>query len=102
MAFDPNRPYARKFTRAVKHLEELKTELLRYEADCPCVPVRDRQTNPNPRVWQYRAHFPKKPSPDLPFIIGDFVHNLRTALNYLAAALAPPERKSDWHLKFPI
>jgi hypothetical protein len=97
---DPGRSYARKCLRAKKHLDELKRELAVYEGRHPYVAVRDRNTNPNPRAWTYRAHLAKKPSPDLALIVGDAIHNLRTALDYVVAELVPPKRRRK--CKFPV
>jgi hypothetical protein len=92
--------YVRKLTRALKHLRDFKSEIDRYAGRHPYVAVRDRETDPNPRVWAYRAHLAKEPRPDLAVIIGDTVHNLRGALDHMAAALVPPSRKRN--AKFPI
>jgi hypothetical protein len=94
------RPYARKVLRSVKHLDEIKAELKGYEGRHPYVAVRDRKTDPNPRVWTYRAHLGKKPTPDLALMVGDAIHNLRTALDYIVAELVPNDRRG--HCKFPI
>ena len=74
--------------------------MARYQESKPCSAVRDRESNSNPRVWLYRAKFIEQPPEDLPLIIGDYVHNLRSALDHLMAALSPSDRKRD--VLFPI
>lgn len=97
---DETRSYARKVFRAKQHLDEIKAELAGYEGRHPYVAVRDRNTDPNPRVWTYRAHLAKKPSPDIALMVGDVVHNLRTALDYVVAELVPLNRRRK--CKFPV
>jgi hypothetical protein len=72
----------------------------RYRDSKPQVAVRDRETNPNPRVWLYRAELREEITPRLPLVFGDVVHNLRASLDHLQAALVPPERKRN--VVFPI
>lgn len=96
----PGSAYARKFRRAEQHLEAIEDELLRYQNSSPYIPIRDRETDPNPRVWLYRAELAKEVSPDLPLVIGDCIHNLRASLDHLQAALVPPNRHRQ--AKFPV
>lgn len=96
----PDSAYSRKIGRAEQHLTTVKAAVRRYRNGSPYVAVRDRETNPNPRVWQYRAELAHQPSPRLPLLIGDFVHNLRASLDHLQAALVPANRNRS--TKFQI
>jgi hypothetical protein len=96
----PDSAYGRKLDRALEHLDEIEDVFVRYQNCEPYVPVRDRETNPNPRVWLYRAELREEITPRLPVLIGDFIHNLRASLDHLQAALVPPDRKR--HVAFPI
>lgn len=92
MALNPDAAYTLKLGRAQKHLDELNLEIAAFSEDHPCVPVRDRQTKPN--VWRIAAHLAQKPAPDIALIVGDVVHNLRSALDHMARALRPDKRNT--------
>ena len=96
----PQSAYGRKLNRALEHLDEIEAIFARYRDSKPYVAVRDRETNPNPRVWLYRAELREEITPRLPLVAGDFVHNLRASLDHLQAALVRPERKRN--VVFPI
>jgi hypothetical protein len=96
----PDSAYGRKLCRALEHLEEVERIYIAYRDSSPYVAVRDRETNPNPRVWIYRAELRREVDPRLPVVVGDLVHNLRSALDHLQAALVPVERKRD--VMFPV
>lgn len=96
----PHSAYGRKLNRALEHLDAIENVFTRYKSSEPYVPVRDRETNPNPRIWLYRAELREEITPRLALIVGDFIHNLRASLDHLQAALVPPERKRK--VVFPI
>lgn len=85
--------------RAEKHLEELNDLLAPYNV------VRDyevRETvehQPNKRVWVYRI-FGMESQPVFSIILGDFLFNVRSALDHVAVALVPNKRKDS--ASFPI
>ena len=58
---NPKAAYTLKLGRAEKHLNELRDALFGGHEGEPYIPVRDRQTDPNPRVWIYRAHLISQP-----------------------------------------
>lgn len=90
---DPQSPYALKFGRAMKHLKELEALLRRYEGRQAHTAFRDRDADPNPRVWVVRAYLKKEPRENLSLVVGDVVHNLRASLDHLVSALVPRDRK---------
>jgi hypothetical protein len=87
-----------KVGRAERHLEELKTEISEYSKIRPYEAVRDRQLDPN--AYVYRAHLREDPPPCLALIVGDFIHNLRSALDHVAVALSKAKWKSKAHFPF--
>lgn len=94
-----------KLERAVRHGNELKWAIDRYLAEKPCVIV----VGPYPggmaekfgtRAWIARIRKPVPPT--LAAIIGDLVHNLRSALDLLACDLVQLAGKSTKSVYFPF
>jgi hypothetical protein len=108
-----------KIDRAEKHLNELKIEINRYsgtfqanafqndafqvavrsdprpfETVGPVHPKRD------PKRWIYRLRITKQPDPMLSIISGDIIHNIRSAMDHLAVAMALAKRR--YQASFPI
>jgi hypothetical protein len=89
-----------KIERANQHREELIANIKAFRER---EPYRIREQR---KEWQgglYRvvtAHQPEDPPDAIPLLLGDFVHNLRSALDYLVGAMRPdgPSRDSA----FPI
>jgi len=90
-----------KLDRAEQHLKEFEGLI---------APLLERCVNPVSKGWEtynqqlmfvYRVRF-SNPDLDerLPVIAGDFMHNVRSALDHVAVALAPDDRKRD--ASFPI
>src|SRR5713101_8077680 len=92
--FEEHRPYRRKMRRARKHLDEMESVLGVYGNRHPCEPIRDREAARDPREWVYRAHLMNQPTDDLDLILGDFIHNVRAALDHIAVSLVPHNRRS--------
>lgn len=84
--------------RARKHLKELQVLVGAFErADVYTVSERVEGKN---REYVYRLKFTTEPDERIPVIAGDFLHNLRSALNYLMHGLVPSNRRSK--TQFPI
>jgi hypothetical protein len=84
---------------AEQHIGKLKAALVELRKTDPCsiMPKKNPQTGD---VTYYVAHLPDIPLA-IPLIIGDIVHNLRSALDYLASGLVSgPRNRSE--AKFPI
>ena len=91
-----------KFKRACKHILDIERTLEAFARDHP------------DRIWVHKEHNGARligvehsaalPS-DIPLMIGDAVHNLRTALDHLVFELmctfASPTSKERKHIKFP-
>jgi hypothetical protein len=86
--------YLRKIARAEKHLNDLKPIIASYVESQPYVLERDDNSSP------YRIHMTSGVPRDIPLISGDFIYNIRSALDHLAAALNPPSRRRSVY--FPI
>jgi hypothetical protein len=89
-----------KVNRAEKHFVELGTEVTSYTGSHPYRAVRSRQRKRDRNIWRYHLVMTEQPDPNLAVIIGDVIHNLRSALDHLAVATVPSARKS--HARFPI
>jgi hypothetical protein len=88
--------YLRKISRAEKHLEDLKPIVANYIESRPYALAKDPGDDSGP----YRIRMTSSVPPDIPLICGDFIYNIRSALDHLAAALNPPSRKRS--VFFPI
>ena len=98
MSGDPS--WRLKIARAKKHLNEVEAELWNYSGRHPYEAVRDRKSQKNPNIRHFRLRLTEHPDPMLAVIIGDFLFNVRSALDHLAVALAP--RKWRYDASFPI
>lgn len=89
-----------KIARAKKHFDELQNEIRIYSERRPYEVRWERQREGKDRKWLWVLRFTERPGSDFGIIIGDIIHNLRSALDHLAVALAPPDRQSQ--AGFPI
>lgn len=94
------RSWQLKVDRAEKHLQELEAEIRCYARRQAYEAVRARQTKKDPHDWTYVLRITEQPDPRLAVICGDIVHNLRSAYDHLAVAIAPRRRR--WQAGFPI
>jgi hypothetical protein len=90
------RPYDLKLDWAERHLVKIERLLARYEASRPYRMLPGMQD----KLGLPRLHFTSQPPDTIPFILGDFLYNVRAALDYLAGALAPSENRG--RVNFPI
>lgn len=88
--------YLRKIARAQKHLEDLKPIIAGYVDSQPYELARSSTDGSS----LYRIHMTSSVPRDVPLISGDFIYNIRSALDHLAAALNPPNRRRSVY--FPI
>src|ERR1700684_819688 len=54
----------------------------------------------NQEVWRYVLRFTHQPDENLPIIVGDVIHNVRSALDHMAVAMVPNDRRRK--AGFPI
>lgn len=88
--------YLRKISRAETHLQDLKAIIADYIEGRPHVLTKDAGDPSGP----YRIRMTSGVPPEVSLISGDFIYNVRSALDHLAAALNPPNRKRSVY--FPI
>ena len=83
-----------KVKRAQHHMVEIKRYARSYANSHPyqVVPVY-RQPKGHPDTWFYSLQITQQPDPMLAVILGDFVHNLRSALDHIVVASVPNRRK---------
>jgi hypothetical protein len=89
-----------KVDRAKHHFREFELEAQRYSDRHPYRAERVGYRKNERQHWRYVLHITEQPPPTLSPILGDAFHNLRSALDHMAAALVPLNRKS--HSQFPI
>jgi hypothetical protein len=94
----PRQSFDLKVERAEKHLIELEEAVKRYASGNPYA-VRKAVEGKKARVV-HRLHFTEQPDPIIGAIAGDFVYNLRSALDFLMVALVPKARSRKVY--FPI
>jgi hypothetical protein len=95
----PERSHFWKLRRAHQHLTELDALLSRYSERNPYEVVRDDSAS-RPGLIMWRAHVAEQPGPEVSVVVGDVVHNLRSALDHVAVAVAPRNRRRS--AGFPI
>jgi hypothetical protein len=103
---DPEAPWAAKFRRAAVHIAELKGLVREFERDDPWSVEPVAGDGPNEVGFRLRVH---RPIPaDLITVVGDAVHNLRSALDSVAYELAvrhvggPLQASQETQAMFPI
>jgi hypothetical protein len=85
-----------KLDRAEYHLNDLYTEIGRFIDDKPYDIVRVPECRKHPDCWRYILRT-RAVDPSCALILGDAVHNMRSALDHLAVALSGHRQAS-----FPI
>lgn len=88
-----------KFYRAEKHMVDINQEAMRYAESHPYNFERIRLPDSKNAI-RGRFHITKQPDPVITVMFGDFIHNLRSALDYVVVACVPKQRRK--HAGFPI
>jgi hypothetical protein len=78
-----------KLDRASQHLEELKRELSAFANRDIYRAIRLDVTNRKRQELRWKLQFDEAPPEMLPLIVGDLVHNVRTALDHLVVRYVP-------------
>jgi hypothetical protein len=89
-----------KIERAKQHLVELEKQIRIYSQRHPYRIRWERKPKRDAREWRCVLEITEKPDLELAVIIGDVIHNIRSALDHLAVAIAPSKRGSK--ASFPI
>ncbi len=82
-----------KLERAVEHMVDLEREVSAYVDGKPF----EFERVPKPmmdRDIYYRLRFTSQPDPRISIILGDSIHNLRSAIDHVFVACLPPKRRS--------
>lgn len=87
-----------KVNRAERHLGELTSLISAYVATHPYEVRPTSEATADERVFSLR--FVDRPPPELAMALGDFVHNLRSALDHVACSLVAPVDRGQ--MSFPI
>ncbi|MGD0353275.1 MAG: hypothetical protein ABSB38_07255 [Dehalococcoidia bacterium] len=88
-----------KFQRAEKHMVDINQEAMRYASSNPYSFTRIRLPNSKNEI-RGRFHITEQPNPMIAVMLGDFIHNLRSALDYIVVACVPKQHRK--HASFPI
>lgn len=88
-----------KIQRAEKHMVDINQEAMRYAEGHPYTCERIRLLDSDDTIWG-RFHITNQPDPMVAIMLGDFIHNLRSALDWVVVACSPRKRRYD--ASFPI
>lgn len=89
-----------KLKRAQYHMVELDREARRYAEMNVHVVERVPNTKQKPNRWIYKLKIVEQPNPMIAVIFGEFVHNLRSALDNIVVASVPAQRRKS--ASFPV
>jgi hypothetical protein len=81
-----------KLDRAKHHMSDLDALMRPYEASRPYTAERVVKITKDQTVWRYLLRIDDQPDPQIAILVGDFIHNVRSALDHIAVAIAPPNR----------
>ena len=89
-----------KIERANHHIRDLEGQLRTYADSRPHTLTFEE--DPISKRFNIRVNFPDEPPPDMALAIGDAIHNLRTALDYMTWEMVGRDGgiQNRW-LKFP-
>jgi hypothetical protein len=90
--------YDLKADRAEKHLVDLEEAIAAYAASDPYEIAVRSEGKKKPNV--HRLHFTRQPDDEVALIAGDFIQNIRSALDHLACCLVPSDERTS--VMFPI
>jgi len=88
-----------KYQRAEKHMVDIQEEAQRYADSNPYEFIRIGLPDSNNEI-RGRFHITQQPNPMIAIMLGDFIHNLRSALDYVVVACVPKKRR--YNASFPI
>lgn len=91
-----------KIKRAEKHLKELDTEVSTYAPSRPYIAERVVQPKGKKHIWQYVVRIMEQPDLNIAIIVGDVLHNARSALDHIVVASVPSSRrpKASFRIEF--
>jgi hypothetical protein len=90
-----------KFKRAQQHMVDIRREARRYAHSQPYQTLPIRQPQRYDSIQTYRLNIAQQPDPMIAIMLGDFIHNLRSALDHVVVAASRP-RSERATASFPI
>jgi hypothetical protein len=97
----PDASWWLKFDRAQVHLENLQAAVAPYTAGRKHNVTRAVESSALPTLWTYRVWFSVEPDQRWGTLVGDYLFNMRSALDHIAVMLNPPRMK-DKLIYFPM
>jgi len=88
-----------KVRRAEKHMVDIQQEAIGYASSHPYALTRIRLPDSKNQI-RCRFQITEQPNPMIAVMLGDFIHNLRSALDYIVVACVPKQRRTK--ASFPI
>lgn len=88
-----------KLIRAEEHLQAFKTEIALFQETGPFRIEEDRETDPDAVLVTFRGR--NFPNARWSVVLGDFIHNLRSALDLLASELVSAAGNEPVHDVYP-
>ncbi len=88
-----------KVQRAEKHMVDVQEEARRYAESKPYSFTRIRLSDPHQEI-RSRFRITEQPDPMIAVMLGDFIHNLRSALDWVVVACSP--KRLRYKASFPI
>ncbi len=88
-----------KIKRANKHMVDINEESKRYASTNPYT-IEHIKLSDSDNEIRFRLRIVKQPNPMIAIMLGDFIHNLRSALDYIVVASAPKQYRH--YARFPI
>jgi len=82
-----------KLDRAERHLNDLDNEIARYAQTNPYIAARQAHCDRHSNCWRYTLQVRREPDITLSLILGDAVHNMRSAIDHLAVAISDPKHR---------
>lgn len=95
-----DRSWHLKVLRAEDHLHEFKRALAEYGDRRPYSAERRLERKSDHHIWHFVLKAEENPDPKLAMILGDFMHNIRAALDHLACACVPKDKRKS--AGFPV
>ena len=89
-----------KLRRAQHHLQDVDQCVQAFADGHPYEAIRNTHGHPKRQPWHYDLRFTSQPDEMLPVIVGDVIHNLRSALDHLIVGIVPNNRRRK--AGFPI
>jgi hypothetical protein len=88
-----------KVRRAEKHMVDINEEIVAYARRNPYTATRIQLPDGKNQIG-CRFQITEQPNPMIAVMLGDFIHNLRSALDYIVVACVPKQRRK--YAGFPI